>query len=168
AVCSAVFRSDATGARQEMEYVKQPPVVIAVPLLRTGQILLVEQWRPLLNRAVLECPGGKLEPGESVEDAIRREMSEEVGLVPARIERLGDFYTSVGSSTERIHCVIASQMRDTDRSAADTRRMSLRCFEPAALRSLVQREILPDGKAHIALGHFFARSNTPDRPDGSS
>src|SRR5690606_22976074 len=154
----AVFRSDTTGARQEIEYIEQPPVVIAVPLLHTGQILLVEQWRPLLNRAILECPGGKLEPGESVEDAIRREMAEEVGLFPDRIERLGDFYTSVGSSTERIHCVIASQMRDTDRSAADTRRMSLRCFEPAALRALLRRGILPDGKTNIALNHFFARS----------
>lgn len=158
AVYSAVFRSDPTGAREEMEYIEQPPVAIAVPLLPSGQILLVEQWRPLLNQTMLECPGGKLEPGESIQDAIRRELSEEVGMVPDRIEPLGAFYTSVGASTERIHCVIASQMRNTTRSAADTKRMSLRYFQPAELHTLLQRGILPDGKTNIALNHFFARS----------
>lgn len=155
-VYSDVFRSDSTGATEEIEYIDQPQVVIAVPTLATGEVLLVEQWRPLLNRTILECPGGKIEDGEGVEEAIRREMSEEVGMVPAQVRRLGDFFSSVGSSTERIHCVVASEMRRTDRSAADARRMSLRRFTEEQLREMVRNGILADGKTYIALTFYFA------------
>lgn len=173
-VYSDVFRSDATGATEEIEYIDQPQVVIAVPVLSTGEILLVEQWRPLLNQTILECPGGKMEEGESVEDTIRREMSEEVGMVPAHIRRMGEFYPSVGSSTERIHCVVATGMRSTDRSAADAYRMTLRRFTVAALTERVREGILVDGKTHIALSYYlttgFGSASAPDpgRSHGTS
>ena len=43
-----------------------------------GRVLLVRFEFP--DRQVWACPGGGLEPGESHEDALRRELREEVGL----------------------------------------------------------------------------------------
>lgn len=50
----------------------------AVILDRDLRILLVRFDFP--ERVVWACPGGGLEPGETHEDAIRRELREEVGL----------------------------------------------------------------------------------------
>lgn len=50
----------------------------AVVLDSDGRILLVRFEFP--DRHVWACPGGGLEPGESHEDALRRELREEVGL----------------------------------------------------------------------------------------
>ena len=68
--------------RRELQYISQPPVVIAVPVTRQGKILLVEHWRRILDKITLECPGGKVEPGEDIDEAIRRELSEEIGVQP--------------------------------------------------------------------------------------
>lgn len=56
----------------------------AVILDPAGRILLVRFEFP--DRSVWACPGGGLEPGESHEAALRRELREEVGL---ELEELG-------------------------------------------------------------------------------
>ena len=56
----------------------------AVILDPGGRILLVRFEFP--DRSVWACPGGGLEPGESHEAALRRELREEVGL---ELEELG-------------------------------------------------------------------------------
>ena len=56
----------------------------AVILDGAGRILLVRFEFP--ERRLWACPGGGLEPGESHEDALRRELREEVGL---EVENVG-------------------------------------------------------------------------------
>src|SRR5262245_51651579 len=59
----------------------RPNGVIAFVLDRQGSVVLVEQYRPPLGRVTLEMPAGSIEPGESLEQAVAREMLEETGLV---------------------------------------------------------------------------------------
>jgi 8-oxo-dGTP diphosphatase len=56
----------------------------AVVLDPAGRILLVRF--EFSDRSLWACPGGGLEPGESHQDALRRELREEVGL---ELEDLG-------------------------------------------------------------------------------
>jgi ADP-ribose pyrophosphatase YjhB (NUDIX family) len=53
-----------------------------------GAILLV---RNTYGRRQWTFPGGSIARGETAEDAIRREVREEVGLRPQRLQRLGAF-----------------------------------------------------------------------------
>src|SRR5271169_5955803 len=49
------------------------------PRTADGRFVLVEQYRPAVERRVLEFPAGTIDPGESPAAAIRRELIEEAG-----------------------------------------------------------------------------------------
>ncbi len=59
------------------------PLHVAVAVIgdRDGRILIARRARHLHQGGLWEFPGGKLEPGEGVRDALRRELREELGIV---------------------------------------------------------------------------------------
>ena len=57
-------------------------VVVAAVIRRGGEVLLARR-PPDKPPAGLEFPGGKVEPGESPAEALRRELIEELGVDPA-------------------------------------------------------------------------------------
>lgn len=75
-------------------------------------VLLIEQFRAAVyiagDRApwVWEPVAGLVDPGETPEQAARREAIEEAGLSLAVLEPAGQVYSSTGSSTEFLHLFI--------------------------------------------------------------
>lgn len=67
--------------------------VVAGVLVRNGRILCVQkgQTKYPFTSFKFEFPGGKIEPSESPEEALKREMKEELGLEIEVIEHLGIF-----------------------------------------------------------------------------
>ncbi|MGC9131712.1 MAG: NUDIX hydrolase, partial [Pyrobaculum sp.] len=53
-----------------------------------GKAVLVRQFRPALRSWTLEIPAGTLDGGESPEEAAVREMVEETGNLPVRLDPL--------------------------------------------------------------------------------
>src|SRR3712207_3238449 len=71
-------------------------------------VALIEQFRlPALAAGLppvmTECPAGLLEPREEPEAAARREVTEETGLRPDRMERIGRFMLMQGGCDEVMH-----------------------------------------------------------------
>jgi len=67
-----------------------------------ADLILVQQYRPILEVTTLEFPGGAIKSGESPEEAVRREFWEEVGAELYKPHLLGAFYLSVGTSDEQV------------------------------------------------------------------
>ena len=66
-------------------------VIVAID---DGHILLVEQYRVPLKANCIELPAGLIgdeTAGEAMETAAARELEEETGYRPARIEAIGEF-----------------------------------------------------------------------------
>ena len=65
-----------------VEPVERTPVDVAVGVLfdPDGRFLLTSRPPGKVYAGYWEFPGGKLETGESVEDALRRELHEELGI----------------------------------------------------------------------------------------
>src|SRR5262245_40195151 len=61
------------------------PLIPQAVVLRNGEVLLVKRDSP----ALWELPGGGILPGETIEDALRREVQEESGVQIEVIELLG-------------------------------------------------------------------------------
>lgn len=82
---------------------------VAALVLKAGPrptILLVRQFKyPVYEHDggwITETPAGAIDRGESAEEAMRREMLEEVGYRAERLERIATFYPSAGGSSERV------------------------------------------------------------------
>jgi 8-oxo-dGTP pyrophosphatase MutT (NUDIX family) len=64
------------------------------------------------QRIVYEFPGGGVEQGEAILDAARRELMEEVGLYPRRLEPLGAFLVDHRRSAGRQHVFLATEFEE--------------------------------------------------------
>lgn len=66
----------------------RPPVDVAVGVLidPEGRFLLTSRPPGKAYAGYWEFPGGKVEPGESIEQALRRELQEEIGVTIASAE----------------------------------------------------------------------------------
>jgi len=82
--------------------------VLAVTTAR--QVLLVRQFRPVVQRQTLELPSGHVEAGELPEDAARRELLEETGYVAHQMELLGTLVPDVGRLANRMWCYFAADV----------------------------------------------------------
>ena len=66
-----------------------PSGVIALPS-RNGRIVLREMFRHATRQWGLEAPRGQRETGYTAEEAVRKELDEELGFPVKGIERIGD------------------------------------------------------------------------------
>ena len=90
------------------EYVARSRGIRAAVILAIDEddhVLLVEQYRVPLGRSCLELPAGLVgdddsAPGEDATAAAARELEEETGYRAARMEVLGEFYSSPGMVSE--------------------------------------------------------------------
>ncbi len=81
-----------------------------------GHLILVEQYRVPLGRACLELPAGLVgdeTDDEAVEIAAARELEEETGYRPGRIESLGEYFSSPGMASEGFTLVRARDLMRT-------------------------------------------------------
>ena len=95
------------GRQTSREVVEHSDCVAVIPLDADGNVLLVRQFRKPVEKDLLEIPAGCIDPGEEPVATVRREMREETGYLPRKIERLGGFYASPGYCTEYLHLYLA-------------------------------------------------------------
>jgi ADP-ribose pyrophosphatase len=91
-----------------------PDYVSVVAMTPSREILLVRQFRPVVERQTLELPSGHVEELESPEDAARRELLEETGFVAERLELLGTLVPDVGRLANRMWCYFAPDVRPSE------------------------------------------------------
>ncbi|MEQ1550868.1 NUDIX hydrolase [Sphingorhabdus sp.] len=85
-------------------------VILAV---EDGYVLLVEQYRVPLGRNCIELPAGLIgdeTEGEDPLEAASRELEEETGYRAAKLESLGEYYSSPGMVSESFTLVRATEL----------------------------------------------------------
>jgi ADP-ribose pyrophosphatase len=138
--------------------VDHPGAVAAVPVEDGPDgptVVMVRQWRPVMRAFLLEIPAGKLDvPGEDPDDAMARELAEEIQQRPGRLVKLSTFWNSPGFSTELTHVYIALDLSPCDRPEAakeEEQDMTIERFSLADTGGLIARGEITDAKTIIGL-----------------
>jgi 8-oxo-dGTP pyrophosphatase MutT (NUDIX family) len=164
--------ADEDGRTGEREVVEHNGAVAALVIDDAGLVVLVEQWRQAVAARVLEIAAGKYEvDGEAVEDALRRELAEELGVEGGTLTFLASFYTTPGWSDEVLDLYLAEGTMPIQGGApeADWEEQGIEVVR-LPFGEAVRRAAGPpgDAKTLVALGLYGlmrAGSWAPDQAD---
>ena len=90
------------GHISSLEIVQHPGAVLIVPFITKTKVILLKQYRPVIDKYIYELPAGTKEKNEKPSVCAKRETVEEIGYYPKRITKLGEIVPVPGYSTERI------------------------------------------------------------------
>jgi A/G-specific adenine glycosylase len=81
-VCAAYTKGKPSAYPVMKKKAKVPHIVVgaAVTMNRKGEVLIAQRRQGDMLGGLWEFPGGKLEPGETIEECVARELQEELGI----------------------------------------------------------------------------------------
>lgn len=143
------------GRETTREVVEHSACVAIIAVDDKDNILLVSQFRKPVEKELLEIPAGGIDPGEEPEDAVRREMREETGFLPRKLEKLGGFYSSPGYCTEYLYLYLATDLVPSPLQAEDSEGIRLVRVPPAQIPGLITSGSICDAKSIAGLLTFL-------------
>ena len=144
-----------SGRHTTRETVEHPDCIVVVPLDGQGNVLLVRQFRHPVNKMLLELPAGGIEEGETPEDGVRRELQEEIGYLPGRVESLGGFYSAPGFCTEYLYLYLATELTPSRLVASDTEEIEVVKVPLKKIPDLVSSGQVCDAKSVAGLLRYL-------------
>jgi 8-oxo-dGDP phosphatase len=132
--------------------VDKPTAAVIIP--RDGDRLhLVEQFRYPVGQRRWEFPMGTAPDRAEVDPAelAARELAEETGLVAGHMEFLGDLDLAPGTSSQREHVFLATDLREGPVSRENTEQdMRARWFSVTEVEDMIRRSELVDAQSLAA------------------
>ena len=121
-----------------------PAPAVGVIARRGDDVLLVRQYRFIVDEFVWAIPSGGVSEGESVTAAAARELEEETGYRAGRIEPLMFCYASYGCSNQRYEIFVADDLVDTGIAVDANEVIETRWFSKEELVELILKNGVVD------------------------
>ncbi|HLX08228.1 MAG TPA: NUDIX hydrolase [Thermoanaerobaculia bacterium] len=104
------------GSELDFEMIHHPGAAAIVPLLGSGEVLMLRQYRYATGGWLLEVPAGTRDGDEPPELCAARELREETGYRAATLQPLGWIWTTPGFTDERIWLYLATDLVGGDQA----------------------------------------------------
>jgi ADP-ribose pyrophosphatase len=143
------------GRQTTREIVEHADCIAVVAVDANDNILLVKQYRKAAEKELLEIPAGGIEPGEDPLAAVQREMREETGLLPRKVEPLGGFYSTPGYTTEYLYLFLATDMVPMPLVAEDTAEIKLVSVPKDRIPKMIAAGDICDSKSIAGLLRYL-------------
>jgi len=104
------FAPPGDGPAETFYCIDCPDWINVIALDARDDVLLVKQYRFGTGEFTLEIPGGMCDPGESPQQAARREMQEETGFDAVRWAELGWVHPNPALQNNRCHTFLARDL----------------------------------------------------------
>jgi 8-oxo-dGTP pyrophosphatase MutT (NUDIX family) len=130
---------------------QQRPAVGVIPVDQDGRILMIDHYRVITDRRGWELPAGRVDPGESVDEAARRELLEETGHSASSWATLGAYHPANGSSNQVFHVRVARELVHQSDATDRNESLGLRWFTVPEIRQMIQANAIYDGLSLTGL-----------------
>jgi ADP-ribose pyrophosphatase len=144
-----------SGRETTREIVEHSDCVAIVAIDSNDNVLLVNQFRKPVEKELLEIPAGGIEPGEDPVATVHRELREETGYLPRKLERLGGFYSTPGYCTEYLYLYLATDLIPSQLYAEDTESIRLTRVPISQVSHLIASGSICDAKSIAGLLTFL-------------
>jgi ADP-ribose pyrophosphatase len=147
--------TNAGGQETTREIVEHNECVTVVPVDAEGDILMVRQFRKAIEKELLEIPAGGIDPGEDPPTAVKRELQEEIGYLPEKIEPMGGFYSTPGFCNEYLYLYLATDLKSSRLYAEDTPGIETVKIKPRQILKLIRSGEICDSKSIAGLLRYL-------------
>lgn len=127
------------------------------------RVLLVRQFRLPAKQYLWELPAGKVDPGETVLQAAKRELKEETGFRAKKWSKLASYFPSPGFLGEKMTIYLATELVEGEATPMEDERIEKRWFTTKELDDLIRSGRMNDGKTLIGYNvwkRFFSQAKS--------
>lgn len=142
------------GGSASREVVATRDSVGIAPVTADGDLVMVRQYRHAGGVELLEIPAGRIEVGESPENAALRELSEETGYGARELTKIAGFYLAVGFATEYMHLYVASAEPGGDPHPDEDEYVRVELVPLSRVPEMIRSGEIEDVKTLTALLHL--------------
>jgi ADP-ribose pyrophosphatase len=146
----------ADGHRATREVIEHRGAV-GIVCVHEGDVWLVRQYRHPPQDVLLEIPAGKLDVDEDPAQCAARELVEEVGLRPRRLEHLISYYTTPGITNERMHLFFTDDVEGAEVNTEPGEVIEIERRPVGSVRDLITSGEIVDAKTLIGLSLLALR-----------
>lgn len=122
-----------------------PRAAVGVVARRPGEILLIRQYRFIVDQFVWALPSGGVDKNEDHARAALRELREETGHEAREVRRLHSYYPSYGCGNQEFHLFEAVDVTPSPGGFDRNEVLEVRWFSHAEIRAMLLGEEILDG-----------------------
>ena len=129
-------------------------VILAVDHSRSTtdpDILLIRQYRHAAGQFLLELPAGRIEPGEKLIPAAKRELIEETGYRAKKWSHHVRYFASPGFLSEAMNVLLAEELTLGEAAPEDDERIEILMTPLSEVIRLIHAGKILDGKTLVAV-----------------
>ena len=119
--------------------------IIALP--DEHSIVLVKQYRYPIGKATWELPAGRLNVNEDPVLGAKRELKEETGFIPKRMDSLGIVYPAPGYSNEVLYFFKATDLIDDEAEPDQDENLEVKVFNIKEAWQMIKDGDMRDAKS---------------------
>ena len=144
-----------SGVKAERDVIAHSGSVVVMPVLDDEKIVLIRQYRHAAGQYLWELVAGRVDPGENIKQAAKRELIEETGLRAKKMRVFLDFWPSPGFLEERMFVLLAEGVTQGKAEPEEDERIETKAFARHELEKMLRTGVLRDAKTISSLLFYF-------------
>jgi 8-oxo-dGTP pyrophosphatase MutT (NUDIX family) len=148
------------------DVVERPESVLVLPAGQKNNVMLIEEYDLGADTWQLTLPGGKVDDAtpEGIAKQAERELREETGYRPGKLEKLLDFYSHPGYIAHKVHVFVAHDLEWNPLDLEDGEELFVHTFTLDKALAETRKENRVDPEAALALWVYAGNSHTTKSP----